>query len=169
MKHCAAIAILLLQITLPAQTPNAQTPNAQTPNAQTPNAQTQDIRASDTQAQNVIVRTSRQPDGPVMLGQSVRLLVDVLFPDGMPHPPRVDPPRVAGAQVFRFEGQATTMEDRIGNAPITGQRFEFDLYARRAGTLAVPAVEVTLLDQAGNPISTRTGTPQTVQAIVPPG
>jgi hypothetical protein len=104
-----------------------------------------------------------------MLGQPVHLFVDVLFPDGMQHPPRVDPPRVTGAQVFQFESQATTIADRIGNTPTTGQRFEFDLYARRAGRLAVPAAQVTLLDQEGDPIGTRMGTLLTVQAVVPPG
>jgi hypothetical protein len=126
-------------------------------------------RAQDVPAQNVIVRTSRQPDGPVMLGQPVHLFVDVLFPDGMQHPPRVDLPRVAGGQVFQFESQATTIADRIGDTPITGQRFEFDLYARRAGNLAVSAAHVTLLDQEGDPIGTRMGTPLIVPAVVPPG
>jgi hypothetical protein len=120
-------------------------------------------------AQDVIVRTSRQPAGPVMLGEPVHLLVDVLFPDGMQHPPRVDAPLVAGAQVFRFESQATTTEDRTGKTPIVGQRFVFDLYARRAGTLAVPPFKVTLLDPEGVPAGTRTGAPLTVEAVVPPG
>jgi hypothetical protein len=120
-------------------------------------------------AQEILVRTSVQPEGPVKLGQPVQLLVDVLFPDDMPHPARVTAPHVAGAQVFRFESQGTTMRERSGGTAYIGQRFEFDIYPRRAGTRAIPPVRVTLLDRAGDPVGERTGPAQSIQAVVPPG
>jgi len=120
-------------------------------------------------AQDVVVRTSLDPSGRVMVGQEVRLFVDVLFPGEMPHPPRVAAPRIAGAQVFRFESQATNVRERIGGADHAGQRFEFEVYPRRAGTLAVPPVAVTLLDPAGDPAGTRQGSGLSMQAFVPRG
>lgn len=104
-----------------------------------------------------------------MLGQQVRLFVDVLYPGEMAHPPRVAAPEVDGAQVFRFETQATNISDRVGSASYVGQRFEFDIYPRRAGTLVVPAMQVTLLDRAGDPVGTRQGTALSIEAKVPPG
>jgi hypothetical protein len=93
----------------------------------------------------------------------------VLFPDDMPHPPRVTAPEVPGAQVFRFESQGTTIGDRSGGTTYVGQRFEFDIYPRRAGTLAIPPVRVTLLDRAGDPVGERTGPARSIQAVVPSG
>jgi hypothetical protein len=127
------------------------------------------LTALPVRAQEVVVRTSRLPDGQVMLGQPVRVFVDVLFPSGMRHPPHVATPQVSGAQVFRFESQATTIEDRIRDAPVIGQRFEFELYARRAGTLTVPPAQVTLLDAAGDPTGTSEGAALTLGVAVPPG
>ncbi len=127
------------------------------------------LSASTASAQDrVLVRTSLDP-GRVVVGQQTRLLVDVLFPGDMPHPPRIPAPEIEGAQVFRFESQATNLNETVGRHAYVGQRFEFDLYPRRAGTLHVPPVQVTLLDQAGGATGTLTGTEQTVQATVPPG
>ena len=117
----------------------------------------------------VVVRTSVKPDKGAVIGQRVALSVDVLFAGEMMRPPRVVVPETAGAQILRFESQATTMSDRIDGVSYIGQRFEFALYARRGGTLAVPAAEVSLLDRAGNVIGTATGQAVTVEIAVPPG
>ncbi|HXT81141.1 MAG TPA: hypothetical protein VN702_16370 [Acetobacteraceae bacterium] len=115
------------------------------------------------------MKTSLDPSGRVMLGQQVRLLVDVLLPGEMPHPPRVTAPRVDGAQVFRFESQATTISERTDSANYVGQRIEFDIYPRRAGVLTVPPVAVTLLDKAGDVTETRQGAGLSIPAVAPPG
>lgn len=60
-------------------------------------------------AQTMLLRATREPVGTVMVGQTVHIFADVLFPDEMAYPPRVASPRVEGAQVLRFESQATTM------------------------------------------------------------
>ena len=120
-------------------------------------------------AQDILVRTALAPQGPVMLGQKVQLSVDVLFPGEMPHPPGVAAPRVEGAQVFRFETQATNLSERIGDMSYVGQRFVFDLYARRAGTLSVPPQQITLLNATDDPVGTRSTPALTLQAVAPPG
>lgn len=117
----------------------------------------------------VVVRTTIRPDRGAVVGQRIQVLVDVLFRDGMVRPPRVVVADIAGAQLVRFETQATTMTDSIGGRAYTGQRFEFALYARRGGTFTVPAPVATLLDSAGETVGTATGQPATADVAVPPG
>lgn len=119
--------------------------------------------------QPVVVRTGVKPETGAVIGQRVAIHVDVLFADQMPRPPRVVLPEIAGAQILRFESQATTMSERIDDTAYTGQRFEFALYARRGGTFVVPAPQVTLLDRAGNPVGNLSGPTATVEIAVPPG
>jgi hypothetical protein len=120
-------------------------------------------------ADPVVVRVKLEPKENVVIGQRVRLLVDVLFPGEMPYPPRVAAPKVSGAQVFRFESQATTISDQIGGVTYAGQRFEFALYPRRGGELAVPAVTATLLDRAQNETGTASAPATRLRVAVPPG
>jgi hypothetical protein len=117
----------------------------------------------------VIVRMTIRPETGAVVGQRIEVLVDVLFRDGMVRPPRVTVADIPGAQLVRFETQATTMTDRVGGQDYTGQRFEFALYARRGGSFTVPAPVATLLDASGEAIGTVTGQPATVDVAVPPG
>lgn len=116
-----------------------------------------------------IVRTTVKPESGVVLGQHVRVLVDVMFPGDMPRPPRVSLPEMAGAQIVRYETQATTMNDRIDGKEHVGQRFEFALYPRRGGALEMPAPQVTLLDRAGEETGRIAGTPTRIEVTVPTG
>lgn len=113
--------------------------------------------------QAATVHATVKPETGAVIGQRVAVYVDVIFSGEMLRPPRVVLPEVAGAQILRFETQATTLSDRVG------QRFEFALYARRGGTLTLPAPEVTLLDRAGNEIGTVLGAPTQVTIAVPRG
>ena len=113
--------------------------------------------------QSATVQTTVKPETGAVIGQRVAVYVDVLFNGEMLRPPRVVLPEVPGAQILRFETQATTLSDHVG------QRFEFALYARRGGTLTVPAPQVTLLDRAGNEIGAVSGAPAQLTIAVPPG
>ncbi|HTE35169.1 MAG TPA: hypothetical protein VK630_01375, partial [Reyranella sp.] len=113
--------------------------------------------------QPATVRTSVKPETGAVIGQRVAVYVDVLFSGEMLRPPRVVLPEIPGAQILRFETQATTLSERVG------QRFEFALYARRGGTLTIPGPQVTLLDRAGNEIGTASGPPAQLTIAVPPG
>ena len=116
-----------------------------------------------------IVRTTVKPEAGVVLGQHVRVLVDVMFPGDMPRPPRVSLAEMPGAQILRYETQATTMNDRIDGKEHVGQRFEFALYPRRGGALEIPAPRVTLLDRTGVEIGHIAGTPTRIEVTVPTG
>jgi hypothetical protein len=116
----------------------------------------------------VVVRETVDP-AQAVVGQRVRLLVDVLFPDSMPAPPQVATPQAPGLQAFRFESQGLTMQDTIDSRSYAGQRFEFAVYPRRAGTLSIPSVEVRLMNRAGDERGRVRGEPQTLTVLAPPG
>lgn len=115
------------------------------------------------------VRTTVKPESGVVLGQHVRVMVDVMFPGEMPRPPRVNLPEVPSAQILRYETQATTLNERIDGTEHVGQRFEFALYPRRGGALEIPAPRVTLLDRAGEESGHIAGTPELIEVTVPTG
>lgn len=116
-----------------------------------------------------VIRTTTDPAQGIVIGQPVRLDVEVLFPGEMVRPPRVSLSEAPGAQILRFETQATTMRDRIGDQDYVGQSFEFVLFPRRGGEIAVPAADVTLLDRNGDPAGTAKGQPVKIAVTVPPG
>jgi len=116
-----------------------------------------------------VIRTKVDPAKGAVIGQPVQLSVEVLFPGEMAHPPRVSFPEAPGAQILRFETQATTMRDRIGDQDYAGQSFGFVLFARRGGEIAVPAPSVTFLDRSGAATGSAKGEAMRVAVIVPPG
>ncbi|GGC79456.1 hypothetical protein GCM10010994_41900 [Chelatococcus reniformis] len=117
----------------------------------------------------ILVRTSVAPAQGAVVGQRIALYVDVLFRGEMPRPPRVTVPELPGAQIIRFESQATTINDTIAGTAYIGQRFEFAVYARHGGSFTVPPATVTVLDRDGNETSTVHGEAVTVAVAVPPG
>lgn len=116
-----------------------------------------------------IVQTSLDPAEGIVIGQPVRVNVRVMFPGDMPHPPRVSLAEAAGAQILRFETQATTTQDQIAGQDYVGQNFEFVLFPRRGGEIAVPAPKATLLDRSGDPAGTVSGEAMRISVSVPPG
>lgn len=125
--------------------------------------------AAQNTTDDVVIRTTVRPESGAVVGQHIRVFVDVLFPGEMPRPPRVALTDTAGAQILRYESQATTMNDAIDGKAYVGQRFEFALYARRGGTLEIPAPTVTVLDAQGDEAGRLRGKPLEVSIVVPTG
>lgn len=127
--------------------------------------------ASGVQAETpqVVVRAKLDPETGVVVGQPVRLLVDVLFPDAMPRPPRIGVGDAPGAQILRLETQGVTIGDQIDDRAYVGQRFEFVVFPRRGGVIDVPGVDVTLLDASGDVVGAVKGDAQHVAVALPPG
>lgn len=120
-------------------------------------------------AAQIMVRTTLKPDSGIVLGQPVHVLVDVLFPGEMERPPRVTLPDTSGAQILRYESQATTLTERVDGKDRIGQRFEFALYPRRGGKLEVAAPQVVTFDRGGAETGRLAGTPVIVAVSVPAG
>ena len=121
------------------------------------------------QAQDVMVRSHLDPQTGAVVGQHVRIMIDVLFKGDMPRPPRVAIGETPGAQILRLETQATTMNDTIDGQSYIGKRFEFALYPRRGGSMVVPAAAVTLLDGKGDEVGEARGQEVRTEITVPPG
>ncbi len=121
------------------------------------------------QSTSVVVREKLDPPSGAVVGQPVRLLVDVLFPDTMPRPPRVSVPDTPGTQIMRFESQGVTMRDQIGGQNYVGQQFEFIVFPRRGGAFTLPPASITLLDPSGDTTGSAKGEPLTLDVAVPPG
>ena len=121
------------------------------------------------QTSGVVVKSILDPAQGAVVGQSVNLYVDVLFPDAMPRPPRVKIPEAQGVQIMRFESQGVTLTENTGGQKYIGQRFTFDLFPRRGGALTLPAAEITLLDEAGDVSGSVKGDPLTLDVTVPRG
>ncbi|KAB1072517.1 protein BatD [Methylobacterium planeticum] len=117
----------------------------------------------------MVVRTSLDPPGGSVVGQPVRLHVDVLFPGSMPRPPRIRLGDAPGAQILRFETQGLTLREAIDGQPYVGQQFEFVVFPRRGGAIEIPSAEITLLDAAGDPAGSARSAVQRIVATVPPG
>lgn len=121
------------------------------------------------QTEGVVVRTTVKPEQGVVLGQRVSVFVDVLFPGEMGWPPRVSLASMSGAQIVRYETQATTMNETVDGKTYAGQRFEFALYPRRGGLLTVPAPSVAVLNSSGDTVGQLQGKPVDIRIAVPPG
>ncbi|HEV7258897.1 MAG TPA: hypothetical protein VGN82_14045 [Bosea sp. (in: a-proteobacteria)] len=116
-----------------------------------------------------LVQTSIAPSEGIVIGQPVLLHVKVLFPGEMPHPPMVKVAAPPGAQLMRFEQQAVTTRETVDGQDYVGQIFEFVVFPRRGGDVALPAADVTLLDRAGNPIGTAAGQALNFAVTIPAG
>lgn len=116
-----------------------------------------------------LVRTTLDPTDGIVIGQPVRLHVEVMFQGEMPHPPLVKLTDAPGAQIMRFETQAVTVRDRLNGQDYVGQSFEFLVFPRRGGDIAIPPPQVTLLDRNGDPAGAATGDATTISVTVPPG
>jgi hypothetical protein len=116
-----------------------------------------------------LVRTKLIPAEGVVIGQPVRLDVEVLFPGDMSYPPLASVPEAKGAQIMRFETQATTIRDRVEGQDYVGKNFEFILFPRRGGEIAVPAPHITVLDHKGDPAGSVEGQATRLDVAIPAG
>ncbi|SFD66614.1 Oxygen tolerance [Bosea sp. CRIB-10] len=116
-----------------------------------------------------LVRTKLIPAEGVVIGQPVRLDVEVLFPGDMSYPPLASVPEAKGAQIMRFETQATTIRDRIDGQDYVGKTFEFTLFPRRGGEIAIPAPHITVLDKNGDPTGSVEGQATRLDVAIPAG
>jgi len=92
-------------------------------------------------AEPIILRTSVSPE-EAWLGQKVVLHIDVLAKDGWAQLKKTGDAEVHGAYLLRLETQGTRLSETIDGDSYTGQRYEFMLFAQRAGEITIPPVPV---------------------------
>jgi hypothetical protein len=92
-------------------------------------------------AEPIILRTTVTPED-AWLSQKVTLHVDVLAKDGWAQIRKTGSAEVRGAYLLRLETQGTRLNETIDGDSYTGQRYEFMLFAQRAGEITVPPMPV---------------------------
>ncbi|TWU56309.1 BatD family protein [Rubripirellula reticaptiva] len=90
----------------------------------------------------VRIKTDPASDEPVVVGQRVRLILDVLGQDGWANVPKLPTFDVPGAIVYVPEGQATRLNETIQGDAYTGQRNEWWIYPQRSGPIMIPRIDV---------------------------
>ncbi len=110
----------------------------------------------------------------VWVGQKVILHIDVLARDGWAQLKKVQDVEINGAYLLHLETQGTRLNEMINSESYTGQRYEFMLFAQRAGKVTVPSVPVDVEIKtwgagAGNRIQRMQTTPVEFTARTPPG
>lgn len=97
-------------------------------------------------ASEPVVRTQTDPEiaEDVVVGQRVRLILDVLDQDGWANVPSLPSLNVPGAIVYTPSGQATRLNESIKGNAYTGQRNEWWIYPQRGGAILIPVIELNV-------------------------
>jgi hypothetical protein len=124
--------------------------------------------------EGVVLRASIEPKTDIWVGQQVRLLIDVLAPDGWAQIRKFHPFEVPGASVLQVESQGTRLSETISGAAWTGQHYEWLVFPQRAGAITIPPIVVDvetkdLATQEVTPLPHQQTPAVAFQAALPPG
>ena len=92
---------------------------------------------------SAIVRTSLSPDGELIVGQQVRLHVDVLVETWFDRAPRFPDIQVPNAIALRPSGATTNLSERIDGRLYSGIRRSYYIYPQEPGPFTIPTFQVT--------------------------
>ncbi len=97
------------------------------------------------QAEQPIIRARLEPEGSVVVGEPITLVVEVLTPTWFPRPPRFALPEVENAIAEEVPGAGFNLSERIGNASWAGLHREFRIYPQVPGAYVVPPATVDVV------------------------
>jgi hypothetical protein len=89
----------------------------------------------------LVLRTQVVPD-TAFTGQRALLRVDILGLDGWARITRMEPVEIPGAFVLQTESQGVRIQETIGGASYTGQRYALSIFARNSGEVHIPPIKV---------------------------
>jgi hypothetical protein len=120
-----------------------------------------------------VIRTRLSPDGNVVVGEPVRLTVDLLVPNYfMGAPAWPDVLDVADAIATRDDSVRANFTERIDAVTYAGQTRGYVIYAQAPGSISIPAIEVSVryASDSGQPLDrVVTTSPVSFESAVPPG
>ncbi|MGK7909420.1 MAG: hypothetical protein AB4040_19595 [Synechococcus sp.] len=121
---------------------------------------------------SAIVRTSLSPDGELIVGQQVRLHVDILVETWFDRAPRFPDIQVPNAIALRPSGATTNLSERIDGRLYSGIRRSYYIYPQEPGPFTIPTFQVTFIPapadgSAPESVSVSTETARFI-AVVPP-
>jgi len=98
-----------------------------------------------------------EPAGPLPAGATAALQVDVLTSTWFMQPPELPPLQLAGALVTAPSGRAELIRATVGGVAYNGLRYVYQISPTQAGSLAIPALRITLhVGQAPQPLQAST-------------
>jgi len=119
-----------------------------------------------------VVRTRLSPETEVVVGQPVRLTVDLLVPNYfMGAPAWPDILTVPDAIATRDDSVRANFTERIDNVTYAGQTRGYVIYAQVPGPVTIPAFEVSVryASDSGQPLDrVVTTSPMSFESVVPP-
>jgi len=114
-----------------------------------------------------ILRTRLEPPGPVMVGQPIRLQVDVLVTTWLTRAPGFPVFEMEGALVVLPDERSSNLTERINGQSWFGVSRSYLIYAQEPREYEVPAVEIAVFPgQADGPVTLRFQQ-QTFRAQIP--
>jgi hypothetical protein len=123
-------------------------------------------------APRALVRAHLDPAGPVVAGQTVRLVVDVLVTTWLTRQPELPPLEIPGVVATPSGEQALNLTQQIEGTSWFGVSLAYLVTPTQGGELAVPPIELALsVGQAAEPVRVRTS-PLTISVRAvprPPG
>lgn len=93
---------------------------------------------------DIVVRTSTDPVDEVLVGQKIKLTIDVLAKDAWASLSRLPKFEIPGAIVYSPGAQSLRLNESLGGDSYTGQRYEWWVYPRRTGPISIGAVEIVV-------------------------
>ena len=110
-------------------------------------------------AQSPIVRAHLEPSSGIIVGEPVRLVVEVLAPNYMTGSPDFPGFELENAIVVLPQERAQNVSERIGSMTYAGLIETYTLYPQQAGDFQVPPAQISVTYAAHPPNSTTTRVP----------
>jgi hypothetical protein len=120
------------------------------------------------------LRMTLDPADGILVGQQIRLNLDLLARDGWANLDRLPQLELPGAWLMRVETQGTRLSETIDGDSYSGQRYQWLLFPQRSGdfTLAPVALQVSIktFGSGGGEQSLQRSTPALAFSVIaPPG
>jgi len=124
-------------------------------------AQDRGIPAEPPEPEPVMIRSSLDPDTPALVGQKVRLYIDVMTNTWFTKAPQYPELRIPHAVCLELSQFGTNYSERIQGETYAVQRKEYVIYPQREARYAVPAlaVEITYARPGDSPGNVTLKTP----------
>lgn len=130
--------------------------------------------AAKAQEPQAFARSSIGTTGDIWTGQKVTWVVELIVPGFFSGTPAYDLPDMPGLLILPPEGSPTVGSEQNGGIDGTVQRYEFSVFAQRAGTFRIPPMAVRLAFKKNpldaNPAARTVEVPEVSFAVnLPPG
>ena len=109
--------------------------------------------ATSERSPTVILRTSLEPEGNLVVGQQVQFHVDLLVDTWFTQAPQVPEIKIPGAITLLPPGTSVNFSERIRGKSYSGQRRSYYIFPQKTGEYQIPPLEISLVPAQPGKIS----------------